>query len=331
MGVVALAGCLIGARPVALEFEDRAAVGCPGEAELRARVALLLRDEVAFDEDSSRVARVGIARRGPRIRATVRIVAGDRLVGERLLETDPGDCPALMAAVALNLVLAIDPVRGMRLARVEQVPVRPAGAPPLERRPDRPPSVSVVTVGPLAPRKVVTPTWLEAGAYSVTSFGMTPGVSAGASLDVALHRPGWSVMVEARGLGSSTTEHGAGEARASLLGGGAWGCLRAYDFGACGGGVIGAQIVGGDGFEEGREAVAEVAYLGVRGFAEVPLTESWWVRLWVDALGQVGSTRLTVSGETARDAPPVVGAFGLGAVWRFRFHDGNGEPGSMSD
>ena len=311
--------------------------GCPGEAALRARVALLLRDEIGFDEDADREVKVAVEIRAERLRATVHVIEQGEVRGERVLETEPGDCPALMGAVALNLVLAIDPMRGMELAAVDQPPVLPAGTPlPAEgeEAPDPAPVVIVEPVPPAPPPPPPpppVPRWLEAGGYGITSFGVTPGIGGGGSIDLALRRGWWSVAVEGRGLSPTSAEHAGGEVDANLIAGGAWACARSFGFGACGGGLVGVQLVGGDGFVDARDAVAEVAYLGVRGFTDVALGGDWFVRLWGEAMGPVGTTRLTVSGQEAWETPFLVGAFGLGAVWQLRLSDGNGPERSTSD
>ncbi len=329
----------MGARPVTLTLEDRSAAGCPGEAELRARVALLLRDEVGFDEDADRDVKVAVERHEDRLRATIQLLERGAVAGERILETEPDDCPALMAAVALNLVLAIDPMRGMELATVEHPPVLPEGTKAPEEPPDSAPVVVVDPEEPAPPPPPppaevpdpAPPMWIETGGYGVTSFGITPGIGGGGSLDLALRRGWWSVAVEGRGLLPSSAEHAGGEVDANLLAGGAWGCARYFGFGACAGGLMGVQVVGGDGFVDSRDAVAEVAYLGFRGFTDVALGDEWAVRLWGEAIGPVGTTRLTVSGREAWESAVLVGAFGLGAVWQIRLSDGNGPDRSTSD
>lgn len=313
-------------RPVALGFDDRSGdPGCADEAALRARVAGLV-EGPAFDPASTRRAAVRIEATPRGLRATVRVLDGDRALGDRAIETARGDCPALLASVALSLVLVIDPVRGMRLMGAPPPPLprtQPPSPPPpplRQTQPPRPPpdpAAPPTPAPPPAPPRPA-PTALEVDAGVLATLGATPGLGGGFALGAALRRPRWSAGLEARLQPPSTTAHAGGEVHAALLLGGARGCWHPGPHALCAVALFGLQPVAGRGFAAEADALAEVGLLGLRATAGIDLPIDWSLRAGVELLAPLGTTRLLVDGAPAWTSPAVAGGLVFAVARRIR-------------
>ncbi len=308
-------------RPVALAFEDTTAEpACADEAALRARVVGLV-DGPAFDADARRRATVRISADGGRRLARVKVLEGQRVLGDRQIETVRGDCPALLASVALSLVLVIDPVRGVALMGAPPPPLPPSAPPPSappRPSPAAPPDPDPPAAQPPAasPRRA-SATRLDLEAALVTTVGATPGFGGGWSLAGGLYRAGWSVAIEARLQPPSTVAHGGGRVRAALIAGGLRGCGQRGIFELCALARVGLQPVSGRGFDRDATSTAEVAFAGGRLGLRVPLLQGWAIVGGLELAAPLGTTALRVDGRTAWQSPPVVGAALLGAARRF--------------
>lgn len=308
-------------QPVMLEFQGPgAAFGCPGESELRARVSGLATGP-AFVSDGPRRARVMVARTpdGATLTADVTLEVDGAPAGERHLATRGGDCPNLMAAVALSLVMAIDPVQGEALSARPQAPLRPAGEP--EPSPDGPPSSAPADVdaasdpAPAAPE--AHPIALSVVAASGALLGVTPG--AGADFDLGVHakrgrlagglalRAGWPVE----------TWRDGGSARALPLVAVPSACFVVEPVDLCVVGLLGALWVEGRGYTETAAARIHTMNAGARATWGIRVAEALEVAASAEVFAPLVHNTLLVNGATVWETPAVGGAASLGLRWRF--------------
>ncbi len=305
-------------RPVVLRFQGpEPAAGCPGEAELRERVASLTLGP-AFVEAGGPEARVAVTQTPEGLAAGVVVLEGGAPIGDRHLETVAGDCPALMASVALSLVLFIDPVRGSEIARVPQAPITPRPAPP-------PPSAAPPPTAPPTDAPAPAPAPTPPGTPWVLSLVVGPLVSAGqgpevvGALDAGLRAEHgrFAAGLAVRPQWPADTPRDGGTIASNGLTAVPAACLYFDPVELCGLARVGALWVEGQGFTETASQRLNVLDIGARAAWMIRVSRTLAVRAQAELTAPLAHNTVVINGEDAWQTPDVGGTFALELCWDF--------------
>jgi hypothetical protein len=314
--------------PVVLRFQGPGAVaGCPDAAALRERVTSLVAGP-AFVEAGPRVAAVDVRSVGDALSAEVVVTVDGAPAGERRLETVTGDCPALMASVALSLVLFIDPVRGAVLATAPQEPIVPP-APPSE--PPAPPSAAPAppTEPPAPPSDPPAPpseapppppasSWtlaLQAG--PAATAGLAPGVSPAADVGVVAATGPFAAALHLRGQWPATLARDGGTVRGTTVGLEPLACGVLARFEGCAAALAGLLRAEGSGYSHSDARWVGLLYAGARVSYVLPVGEALDVVAAAEALTPLARATLLVDGATVWRSPALAGSALVDLRWRF--------------
>ncbi len=305
-------------RPVVLRFDAPAAeAGCPGAAELRERVASLVQGS-AFVDAGIREATVSVQAGPGALTATVAVSVNGALAGDRRLETVAGDCPALMASVALSLVLFIDPVRGVELAQVPQAPIAPRPVPPPPPPPPTAPPPPPPSAPPPPPPSAPPRVWtlaLEAGPTG--GVGLTPGATVGLDLGLRAQTESWAAGILVRPHLSSTLAWKGGTVKGTALATEPEICGRLVGAELCAVALVGLLWVDGQGYGHNDAWRLNLLEAGVRADYALTVAETLDVVLAGEVLTPLARATLLVNDKKAWRSPAVAGALSLDLRWRF--------------
>ncbi|KYF62568.1 hypothetical protein BE11_50470 [Sorangium cellulosum] len=325
-----------------LEFiRGAGAEHCPNEQFLRAETVRQMGGVDPYDANAPLTMTASIERRG------------GELVGSMFLRDGSGrglwadgfssrkDCRRLVAAMALSIAVLLDDAAELSAAPAapaapaepaeralppevpcspdQPCPPQPASAPssappPPKTQPVRTPSRSSAPPAP-APRF----RWL-AGLDVVVGLGLTPGVSVGPALSIGGRWPGWSVVLETRGLSSLSAELEEVPMGASFFMTNAAVCLHPHVLFACGAVQLGMLRVAPE-IPLGAASFLNFGVgLGGRLGIDWPLSKRLSARGYLDvartltgaAIGRRPSDRM--SDRALWSSPDVVGTFGLGVM-----------------
>jgi hypothetical protein len=245
--LIALAAPARAESPVSLVWD--APSGCPTGEAVAASVAHLVRNAPPAPLEAT----VRVVEQGGRFTAELRTPSGERSL-------DGETCRAVAEAVVVILALAIDPESGQSVAAFPLLE-EPAQAPtPVAAVPPPPPAPPRVPP-PQPARPIPRPATLRLGAsgFVLGEYGMLPGPTLGAEIDLRLTRGMWSAELGAGFLLPRSGTLPDDPVRGGDLwwaGGHLSGCARTGRFRHCAGLESGALIGTGDGVRVERTAAA---------------------------------------------------------------------------
>lgn len=320
--VVALAlaaPAMAATRPVVLRFQGpEPAAGCPGEAELRERVSSLTLG-AAFVEAGGPEARVAVTQTPEGLAAGVVVLEGGASVGDRHLETVAGDCPALMASVALSLVLFIDPVRGSEIARVPQAPIprRPTPAPPA---PPAPPTEAAPAPAPAPAAETPppgTPWVVSLVAGPLVSVGQGPEVVGGLDAGLRAEHGSFAAGLALRPQWPAETPRDGGTIASTSFTAVPAACLFFDPVELCGLARVGAIWAEGQGFAQTASQRLNLLDVGARAAWMIRVSPTLSVRAQAELTAPLAHNTVVINGEDAWRTPDVGGTFALELCWDF--------------
>jgi len=302
---------------------------CPGEEDLRAAVAERLGFD-PFSQGAAREIRCTVRRSEGAFRARIEVVAlGAAATGGRDLISHRGDCQELAEAVALTIVIAINPLiaarppPAMTVAPTPEPVAAPAGAepprppatiPPPPAAP--PPAVSTVARPAAAPQRA--PSYeLRFGADVALAVGLGPSAAPAVGLDGQVRRRALSLDVGARLFGQSSVTAGMGSAAVSLWSASVGACIHRGVLAACAVGSAGQFSAKGSGFATVRDSIAPYLAVGGRGVAEIPIGDRLRLRWTVEVAAPLVTVHVTVDDNDVWTSPSLnaLSSLGLGLVF----------------
>ncbi|MHB8418400.1 MAG: hypothetical protein ACYDCL_10020 [Myxococcales bacterium] len=298
---------------VHVRFSERqlpGAEGCVAPAALRGQIAILLGyDPFAGSIQTASAARnlaVEVRPRPPGFEATVTLRGEDgRTLGGRTLSGGPSECAELTSSLALAIGNAIDPVRANRTA--PRLPNPPPQATP------EPPTVAAAPPPP--PRPGSKPSLL--GSLGVVGAeGAAPGLNAGATLELELRWPRYSLSLGGRADFPATMGWQGGSISGQLLVGEVAPCLWLWRFGACLLAALGSESAQGSGFPGAAQQTAFYAGAGARALFDLIEPGPVGLRLGADLLAPITREDFLAAGALAYATPPVALALSLSGVLR---------------
>jgi hypothetical protein len=340
MVVVLLVGLVSGARAgesTRLAYvRGQGAERCPDEKALR----LAVLDRLGYDPFvawAPKTVHAEVARDGPKLRARVYLADSDgRARGSRELSAPADECDKLLAAAALAISIAIDPmgagasppttsVASMENETSPEVArdrrSMASNAPPLAvERPSmalaRPEAVPGEQYDHSL-RRDTSARWFGGLGTMVTS-GSSPGPAAAIAVFVRL---GWdvgSLAIEGRyhlpASEESSTRRGGVEARLYLVS--LEPCLKFSPWSVCGLATVGS--LEGTGEKIGLPLQQSTLYWGLGGRAalELVIIDPLFMRAHVDLVGNATRTTLAIDGAEIWRAPALAAAAGIDVVAR---------------
>jgi hypothetical protein len=307
---------------------------CPDEPALRAAVGRLLGYDpfVAFARTT---VVVGVEREGSRIRARTYLDEDGVSRGGREFWTAAGHCDELVAAVALAVSIALDPMSAERPAAAAPPPEEPsepppmgsadsegstpAAAPPLEPspQPDRPAAPAPQHPGSAgAPAARAGAVRFDLGFGGFVSVGSLPQASGGPFALTRARLGPWSIDLEARAELPETTDVPSAGARARTW---SWGaslapCFHAAAFAFCATASATEIHAEGVGVSSPMPQDARAVALGARAAAEWPVAAGVSLHVRADGAIPLAPTRLVLNGADAWTSPAIAVAVGLGLL-----------------
>ncbi len=269
---------------------------CPDPKQLKDQVRTLLKRD-PFGRSPRRF-QIKLRQQGRGFEALIEFYAEEELQGERLLRTPLPDCKALISVVALDIALALDPLKVTLLPppsySVERV------APKREPQTSEPPKSS-----PAAPK--------EQGAKSFglsfnggVNWGTTPQPGTSFGFQGDLYHDALSLALELRYDLPRTTWRFGGRVRGELLTGALLFCRSQARLGLCGALWLGQHRGSGVGFVEDHQTRSFYSAGGLRG--------SWGdedLRLYLDLQLPLSRLSLLVDGEEVWRSPPLQALLGV--------------------
>lgn len=289
--------------------------GCPGEEELRRAVEARLGYD-PFGAVEAAVVNAYVIRKGSRIVGRLELYdRGGALVGERELDARAGRCDTLVAAMALAVAIAIE----ARQAAGGPLPRRSEPEPASARAPRQAPAAFVP--GPPAPEPPppVEPVFGAAGVLS-GALGLTPGVTAGLALGVALRWTWWELGLEVSATAPGSEALETGTLEVARVGGALFGCARPLAaLSTCLRFDAGALIGTGRGLIDGSTEALPALGGGLRVDAGFDLGLGEGVRLIgrLDLFLAATTATFNVSGEPVWSTPRVGASVGVGIGGEF--------------
>jgi hypothetical protein len=325
---------------------------CPAEAELRAAVRERLGYDPFFPWAPQTIVVHIASRPHRRIGGKVYLVdAAGRASPEREFTTSEGECRELVLALALAIVMTLDPLHGTAAAALASgKPSTDAKPPPVSDPAPAEPSLgeplyaapasdsSPTGNGASAPMQVVAPAaappegdrpstssraappasrfTVEAGGALFVASGVTPGISTGFIPSLRGRSGDVSVSVEGRLELPMWSSFDSDRVDASLLGGSVVPCLHWKPFAWCGTMLLGRYHAEGQEVAA-RSASALFAALGARFSAEMPISSAAWGFVRVEGLVNLTRHELVVAAEPIWKIPPVGFTLSAGALTSF--------------
>jgi hypothetical protein len=299
---------------------------CPDEAALRKAVA----DRLGYDPFVAYARTTVVAevlRENDRLKAHAHWIDEEGILrGSRDLTADSEDCTKLVAALALAISIALDP---MATARPDAEPepeaanavqIEPPKAAMIEE-PETPLPLPRDRTVPPAPRRASTARTLtaEAGAGAFVATGTLPATSEGG---VAFFRltesPRASVAVEGQFELPASADAPGGTSRVTAW---AWAssivpCWHVGPAGICGLGTLGQLLTHGEGVANPRSEAALWAAVGLRALVGLRFSEAWGMELHGDISAPLVRNELSLNGSPVWRTPGILGALGAGIVAR---------------
>lgn len=285
---------------------------CPDEATIRRRVVERLGHDPFGEGGPS--ARVRIERRPEGFDADVLIREADGVVrGSRVLASTGASCDEIANAVVVTLSVALDPAN----MPSPRGPVTPKPAPSRLEDPFAPEPARAEPAPPSpSPPRPSTLRFRIAGGGGA-AFGVAPSPSLAAAASLGARWRAFSLDLEGRIHPKTSEDADFGVVSASS----SWGALvPAVHFGAfSAGAVLAGGALRGEGTGGGTTVSDSsfVAAVGVRGAAELAVSQSVGLRAGVDVLAFVRGASLVLGGKEAWSTPSFAASPWLGAVAYF--------------
>jgi hypothetical protein len=298
----------------------RAEADCPDEASFRNLVAARLGYDPFADGADDRVD-VEIVAGGRQLRGRAAVLrGGQKATGGREIVGLPRECEALAAALATTVAIALDPVHALGAARpVPAVPSPdPTTPPPIPlTAPPNPSPPRAVEYAP-APAHLTSAdrVRLFGSASGVASIATAPSVTLGGEVGVGLSVRAFSLEM----MGRVETTPGAARVSSgdrlevTILSATILPCANLGGFRACAFGRFGALQGYAPDVTTPTLQTSAFASLGARTGYTLDLTRIFGVRGEIEAGFPLVRTSLAINQAPIWTAPPVVGAFSLGAV-----------------
>jgi hypothetical protein len=309
---------------VRLVFERQpGAESCPGEEAIRAAVVGRLGVD-PFDSESKKVIRCTMGGATGRLEARIEVVASSTSrPATRELVSKRSDCIELGDAVVLALSIAINP-------RFAAGPAKTSAATELSAAPEPPPPTPLPEVPARTPAArapaASPPTVIHAtpvrganefavGVEGGAATGLAPGAAAvSAGFGIAARRGAFSLGLDGRLVGPSSTRVTGGTLEAWLWNVSLAPCFHQGAFAGCGVIAAGALNARGDGFALSNETINPYLGLGGRGVFQYPHTGRLRLRVTGEIAFPLVITHLVVDGGDAWVSPRVSAALNLGLV-----------------
>jgi hypothetical protein len=280
-----------------LEYErHHGAEACADEAFVREAVRARLGYD-PFHDDASLDVQLDVSRVGRVLSARVRVVGvGTQRTGSRVIQGRPDQCDALLAAAALAISIAIDP-----LSIAREVSPAPSAAPSSPPASSSPPPADVASASPspspapappaAAPQPTATPLVDAVGAGLSALVGLTPGVTGAATLAFSVRRGPLEASAELFAALPQSMQYGQCSVQAFPIGLELVPCYRWRILGFCG--VASVAVVAGQGFGYAipETAVRPAVGFGARATVEIPFGSRFGLRFRAE--GQVLAIRPT--------------------------------------
>jgi hypothetical protein len=317
---------------------------CADEKGLRLAIAVRLGYD-PFVAYAPKTVHADLARDGARLRARVYLAGADgRAEGTRVLFAPLDDCDKLLAAVALAVSIAIDPMsKGGDAVAPSDVKetARPASDVPHDNRANAATSAPPMSQreARIAPASDARPETSDRGiedgprAEDAESSrfdgagGVGATLSTGSSPDVAIgvaasFRIGWrsaSLGVEGRYQmpDARSAEVGRGAVETTLVLVSLEPCYRVSPFAICALATVGSLRGKGSGISEPDENSTFYWGAGGRGAVEVPLAAPLWLRAHADLVGNGSRVGLAIDGREVWRVSPVAAAAGIDVLAQF--------------
>jgi hypothetical protein len=298
------------------------AQACPDESALRHAVAERLGyDPFVVAARTTVVAEIFVD--SGRLKARVNWMEGGTTLGSRELVSDDGDCDELVAALALAVSIALDPMATGAPETTEVTPPAPPAndeAFPAWETPTTAPASPVADVPrPRHGGRTPHALGLELGGGAHVLTGGLPAPSEGFSLFARLRpAPWWSLALEGR-IDLPVERNAIGGS--GVVEAWSWGtvlvpCGQFRFAAACALGELGEIIGKGKGVSSPRQERAFTAALGARALLTWPLAGSWGFEAHADVLASLSRTELGLNDSSVWRAPAVAGLFGAGVFAR---------------
>jgi hypothetical protein len=305
---------------------------CPDEKELRSAVAMRLGYD-PFVAWAKTTVHAQLGRDGANLRARVYLADEDgRIRGSRELTAPVDECQNLVAAVALAISIAIDP-----LSATAPSPARDRAGHTEEAAAPAEPEVVAATPTPSVETEGVARERADAGAAQGSQgaptplstawyTGIGPHLASGTSPDLAAGFAGFarlelgrraSIALEGRyDLPAEAEARMGGRVSAALLLASLEPCLRVSPLFFCGLLSIGSLRASGAGVTTTRDLSTIHWGGGGRLAIELAVLAPLLLRAHVDVIGNATRTALDIAGERVWRAPPFAAAAGVSVVVR---------------
>jgi hypothetical protein len=316
---------------------------CPDEQALRLAVAVRLGYD-PFVAWAKTTVHAEVARAGRNLRARVYIAGEDgRARGSREIVAPPDDCTKLLAAVALAISIAIDPMSANAVPSPASTdsPSRAASAPSASEEStnrleaaSKPELAATLATAPKElpqavdqkdePASVTHPdasassARLHLGAGALASSGTAPNLAFGLSASARLNWPHVSLGLEGRYdlPASASADFGTGVVRSTLLLLSVEPCFRLSPVSLCGLASIGSLHAWGSGVAVPMDQTTLYWGGGGRAAFEWPVWGPMLLRAHADLVGNATRVTLTINNVDVWTAPALAAAVGVGAVAR---------------
>lgn len=301
------------------------AEACPDQAALKLAVAKRLGYD-PFLLSAPHMIVAELSGEGDVLQARARLLDESGIVlGTRELKGRGADCSELMASLALAISLTLDPLMVATEPTPEEATAEP-GSSPLESIPaPEPPVADLTKPAPVAaptPKRIAiavpaAPTSLNVRAGLLGAFGWVPKASYGPLLGVSIRRQRLSVGLEGAALAaqSEATSGGLG-ASVSLSYAALTPCFWVGNVAACGIAALGRYTGEGSGVSAPRVGAHVQAAAGIRLMGSIPLSTSWSLGIFADAVGNLVRPSFLVAEEAVYRPSALAANIGLFLDWQ---------------
>ena len=311
--------------PIALELHDTSRADCPDASALERQVTRLL-GHSPFDIHATRRLRIELRARRRGLRAQLRLTdRSGTTAAERRIDSAERDCGALMDAMALSIVLAVDPVRGLELMETVAAGGTPwtpppevgsAPAQPHTRWISQPARLRAGHLDLLAATRGA-PWTLQGTVGTAVTAGKSPEFAVALHAGMRARRARWSYGVALRYQPASVLERAGGAIEVDFAGGAVDACRHLDPIAACGVVLVGRQRSSGDGFD--RDRAIEAIYLAVGGRLAIDraIGRVAFARVVAELVRPLSNLTLRVGGDRVWSNAPISGAIGVHVGARF--------------
>lgn len=294
-------------RRVRLDYE-RGATQCGDARELSDAVAADL-GYAPFAPDARETLRVRIGASAAELTATIELFdARGSSAGRRELSSPERDCRELMAALALAVSIAIDPVHSGKEPEPEPQPAPEPEAP----KPAPKPKTPKARPPPPQPKPQPSNLHLSLAGGALLATGTAPAQAIGFFGYAGARWPSVSFGIEGRADLPAEKSEPQGSASASLMLASLLPCVHVGVGFACAVGSLGALQGSGEDVSRPAKATTVFAAAGVRGGTDVPITESLGVVGFVDLRTNLTRTTLRLNDREVWSTPAFGGDLGVG-------------------